>query len=129
MSASSVGIQDALGGRVDALIVDLAATTQHIKHGDLRLLATTSAARVRGWDTTPALSEKVPGFDMPGWFAVVAPAGTPKPVIARVNRDINAALGEPELVERIAAIGPIVDPGRSPAQVADFLRQEHQRWS
>jgi tripartite-type tricarboxylate transporter receptor subunit TctC len=75
------------------------------------------------------LSEKVPGFDMPGWFAVVAPAGTPKAVIARVNRDINAALAEPELVERISAIGPIVDPGKSPEQVADFLRQEHQRWS
>ena len=60
---------------------------------------------------------------------VVAPAGTPKAVIARVNRDINAALAEPELVERISAIGPIVDPGKSPEQVADFLRQEHQRWS
>jgi tripartite-type tricarboxylate transporter receptor subunit TctC len=128
-ASASVGIQDALAGRVDALIVDLAATTQHIKHGDLRLLATTSAARLKGWDTTPALSEKVPGFDMPGWFAVVAPAGTPKAVIARVNGDINAALAEPELVERISAIGPIVDPGKSPEQVADFLRQEHQRWS
>ena len=128
-ASASVGIQDALAGRVDALIVDLAATTQHIRHGDLRLLATTSAGRIRGWDTTPALSEKVPGFDMPGWFAVVAPAGTPKAVIARVNRDINAALAEPELVERISAIGPIVDPGKSPEQVADFLRQEHQRWS
>src|SRR5882757_2119647 len=128
-ASASVGIQDALAGRVDALIVDLAATTQHIKHGDLRLLATTSAGRIKGWDSTPALSEKVPGFDMPGWFAVVAPADTPKAVIARVNRDINAALAEPELVERISAIGPIVDPGKSPEQVADFLRQEHQRWS
>ena len=128
-ASASVGIQDALAGRVDALIVDLAATTQHIKHGDLRLLATTSAARIKGWDTTPALSEKLPGFDMPGWFAVVAPAGTPKAVIARVNGDINAALAEPQLVERISAIGPIVDPGKSPEQVADFLRQEHRRWS
>src|SRR5476651_1807160 len=57
-ASASVGIQDALAGRVDALIVDLAATTQHIKHGDLRLLATTSAARIKGWDTTPALSER-----------------------------------------------------------------------
>lgn len=128
-ASASVGIQDALAGRVDALIVDLASTTQHIQRGDLRLLATTSARRIKGWETTPALSEKLPGFDMPGWFAVVAPAGTPKAVIARVNRDINAALAEPELVERISAIGPIVDPGKSPEQVADFLRQEHQRWS
>jgi tripartite-type tricarboxylate transporter receptor subunit TctC len=127
-ASASVGIQDALGGRVDAIIVDLASTTQHIKRGDLRLLATTSARRLKAWDATPALSETLPGFDMPGWFAVVAPAGTPTAVIARVNRDINAALAEPELVERISAIGPIVDPGKSPEQVADFLRDQHQQW-
>ena len=128
-ASASVGIQDALGGRVDAIIVDLAATTQYIKHGDLRLLATTSARRLKDWDSTPALAEKLPGFDMPGWFTVVAPAGTPKAVIARVNRDINAALSEPELIEKISTIGPMVDPGKSPDQTADFLRREHQRWS
>ena len=127
-ASASVGIQDALGGRVDAIVVDLASTTQHIKRGDLRLLATTSARRLKAWDATPALSETLPGFDMPGWFAVVAPAGTPKAVVARVNRDINAALAEPELVERISAIGPIVDPGKSPEQTADFLRDQHQQW-
>jgi tripartite-type tricarboxylate transporter receptor subunit TctC len=132
-ASASVGIQDALGGRVDALIVDLASTTQHIKHGDLRLLATTSARRLKGWDTTPALAETLPGFDMPGWFAVVAPAGTPKAVVARVNSDINRALADPELAQRISEIGPIVnsgvDPGKSPEQTAEFLRGEHQRWS
>jgi tripartite-type tricarboxylate transporter receptor subunit TctC len=128
-ASASVAIQDALAGRVDALIVDLASTTQHIRHGDLRLLATTSAQRLKDWGTTPALSEKLAGFDMPGWFAVVAPAGTPRPVIARVNGDINAALAEPALVERISTIGPIVDPGRSPEQTGEFLNREHQRWS
>ena len=115
-ASASVGIQDALGGRVDAIIVDLASTTQHIKHGDLRLLATTSARQLKAWEATPALSETLPGFDMPGWFAVVAPAGTPKAVVVRVNRDINAALAAPELVEKISAIGPIVDPGKSPSR-------------
>src|SRR5450631_4529274 len=56
-ASASVGIQDALAGRVDAIVVDLAATTQYIKHGDLRLLATTSAQRLKGWDATPALGE------------------------------------------------------------------------
>jgi len=128
-ASASTALQDALAGRVDSLLVDLASTTQHIKRGDLNLLATTSAGRLAGWPDTPALSETLKGFDMPGWFAVVAPAGTSGAVIARVNRDINAALAEPELVERISSIGPIVDPGKSPAQVADFLREQHQRWS
>jgi tripartite-type tricarboxylate transporter receptor subunit TctC len=128
-TSASVGLQDALGGRVDGIVVDLAATTQYIKHGDLRLLATTSANRLKSWETTPALSEVLKGFDMPGWFAVVAPAGTPKAVIARVNRDINAALADPELAEKIATIGPMVDPGKSPEQTAAFLQREHDRWS
>jgi tripartite-type tricarboxylate transporter receptor subunit TctC len=128
-ASASVAIQDALAGRVDAMIVDLASTTQHIKRGDLRLLATTSARRLKGWESTPALSETLPGFDMPGWFAVVVPAGTPKDVIARVNYDINAALADPPLAERIETVGPIVAPGRSPEQTGEFLRGEHVRWS
>ena len=128
-ASASAGIQDALAGRVDAIVVDLAATTPYIKHGDLRLLATTSASRLKNWETTPALSETLKGFDMPGWFAVVAPAGTPKTVIARVNKDINAALADPELAAKIATIGPIVDAGRSPEQTAAFLQREHDRWS
>ena len=128
-ASASVAIQDALGGRVDAIIVDLASTAQHIRRGDLRLLATTSARRVKGWETTPALSETLAGFDMPGWFAVVAPAGTAKDVVARVSRDINTALADPQLADRIQSVGPIVAPGRSPEQTAEFLRQEHARWS
>lgn len=127
-ASASVAIQDALGGRVDAIIVDLASTAPHIRRGDLRLLATTSARRLNGWETVPVLAETLPGFDMPGWFAVVAPAGTPKAVIERVNRDINAALADPVLAERIETVGPIVAPGRSPEQTADFLRAEHTRW-
>jgi len=128
-ASASVAIQDALGGRVDAIIVDLASTAQHIRRGDLRLLATTSARRVKGWETTPALSETLASFDMPGWFAVVAPAGTPKDVVARVSRDINTALADPQLADRVESVGPIVAPGRSPEQTAEFLRQEHARWS
>ena len=128
-TSASTGIQDALAGRVDAIVVDLAVSTPYIKHGDLRLLATTSASRLKNWPDIPALSETLKGFDMPGWFAVVAPAGTPKAVIARANKDINAALASPELAERITAIGPIVEPGRSPEQTAAFLQDEHDRWS
>jgi tripartite-type tricarboxylate transporter receptor subunit TctC len=127
-ASASVGIQDALGGRVDAILVDLASTTQHIKRGDLHLLATTSARRLKGWDATPALAEKLPGFDMPGWFAVVAPTGTPEAVVAQANKDINAVLAEPELTGKISAIGPIVEPGKSPEETGAFLRHEHERW-
>ena len=70
------------------------------------MLATTSAQRVAGWEQVPALAETLPGFDMVGWFAVVAPTGTPAAVIERVNRDVNALLADKEVAERIAAHRP-----------------------
>lgn len=131
VSYASVGVavQDTIGGHVDAVVADLASTAALARQGRLRVLAVTSAKRVAGWDTVPALAEKLPGFEMIGWFALVAPTGTPAGVVAQVNRDLSALLAERDVADRIAAIGPIAEPGASPEQVADFLRAEHARWS
>jgi tripartite-type tricarboxylate transporter receptor subunit TctC len=71
----------------------------------------------------------LPGLEMVGWFALVAPTGTPQPVIERVNRDLNALLADREVAERIATIGPIADPSMSPDATGAFLRGERARWS
>ena len=123
-----VGTQDLMGGHVDAMVADLASTAALARQGRLRVLATTSGRRVAGWENVPALAEKLPGFDMVGWFAVVAPAGTPAAAIARSNRDINALLADREVAERIGAIGPIVDASMDADAVGAFLRAETARW-
>jgi tripartite-type tricarboxylate transporter receptor subunit TctC len=99
-----------------------------VRQGRLRLLATTAAKRVAGWDTVPALAEKLPGFDMVGWFALVAPAGTPAAAVERSNRDINALLADKDVAERIGAIGPLVDGSMGADAVGAFLRSESARW-
>jgi tripartite-type tricarboxylate transporter receptor subunit TctC len=124
-----VGTQDLMGGHVDAMVADLASTAALARQGRLRVLATTAAKRVAGWDTVPALAEKLPGFDMVGWFAVVAPAGTPAAAIERCHRDLNALLNDKEIADRIVAIGPLVDGSMNLAQVGGFLRDEAQRWA
>jgi tripartite-type tricarboxylate transporter receptor subunit TctC len=126
----SVGVlsQDLMGGHVDAIVADLASTTQLVKQGRLRLLATTSGKRLADWPDVPTLDERFPGFDMVGWFAVVAPTGTPKEAVDRFNHDVNALLIDPEIAAHIATVGPTVDPGYSTAKVAAFLAQEHARW-
>jgi len=124
-----VGTQDLMGGHVDAMVADLASTARLARDGKLRVLATTSARRVAGWDNVPALAERLPGFDMVGWFAVVAPAGTPAAAIERSNRDLNALLNDREVAERIGNIGPLVDGSMGLAQVGQFLREESARWT
>lgn len=124
-----VGTQDLIGGHVDAMVADLASTAALARQGRLRVLATTAAKRLPGWENVPALAEKLPGFDMVGWFAVVAPAGTPASAIERSNRDINAQLADKDVVDRIAAIGPLADGSMSVAAVGQFLRDESARWA
>ncbi len=124
-----VGTQDLMGGHVDAMVADLASTARLARDGRLRVLATTAARRVAGWDHVPALAEKLPGFDMVGWFAVVAPAGTPAVAVERSNRDLNALLNDREVADRIGIIGPLVDGSMNVAQVGQFLRDESSRWS
>ena len=124
-----VGTQDLIGGHVGAMVADLASTAALARQGRLRVLATTSARRVAGWDAVPAMAEKLPGFDMVGWFAVVAPTGTPAAAIERCNRDLNALLNDKEVADRIATIGPIVDGSMNPDAVGAFLKAETARWT
>ena len=127
---ASIGVatQNLLGGQVESIVADLASTAALVRSGKLRLLAVSSAQRVVGFESVPTLAETLPGFEMVGWFAIVAPAGTPTAAVQRVNRDVNALLAERDLAERIAAIGPIADASMSVEQVGAFLRAEHQRW-
>jgi tripartite-type tricarboxylate transporter receptor subunit TctC len=125
----AVGNQNLLGGHVDAIVTGLASVAGLVKQGQMRVLATTSAQRVPGWESVPALAETMPGFVMEGWQAVVAPTGTPAEAIGRGNRDLNAVLNDKAVAERIGAIGPMVDGSMSVAQVAEFLRQDVGNWT
>ena len=125
----NVAVQDTVGGHVDAVVADLPATTQLIKSGRLRPLAVTSAKRMADFDAVPALSETLPGFDMVGWFALVAPSGTPAAIVERVNRDVNALLNDRDFAARIAAIGPVADGSMSASQLDAFLQVERTRWA
>jgi tripartite-type tricarboxylate transporter receptor subunit TctC len=124
-----VGTQNLMGGHVDAMVADLASTAQLAKQGKLRVIATTAARRVAGWESVPALSEKLGNFDMVGWFAIVAPKGTPSQAISKLNREVNALLADKELAGRIANIGPLADATMTEDDVSKFLLAEMSRWT
>ena len=124
-----VAVQNVLGGHTDAVVADIASTAQFVKQGPMRMLAVTSAKPVTGFESVPTLASKFPGFDMVGWFAIVAPAGTPAAAIQRFNRDLDAVLRDREVAERIHAVGPETEGAGTPEQLAAFLRAEHERWA
>jgi tripartite-type tricarboxylate transporter receptor subunit TctC len=124
----AVALQDTIGGHVEAVLADVPSSAALVKAGKLRALAVTTAKRLPGLESVPALAETLPGFDMVGWFAVVAPTGTPQAAIQRANHDINALLNEREFAERIALIGPMADGSMSVDQVGAFLQSERARW-
>jgi tripartite-type tricarboxylate transporter receptor subunit TctC len=121
-------VQATLAGEVEAMIVNVVEATQFVKGGKLRALATTTAARAPMLPDVPTLSETVaPGLDASVWQGILVAAGTPAPVIAKINADVAAALAAPDVRSRLVALGMIVEPG-SPAAFGQFLRAEIAKW-
>ena len=123
-----VAVQNVIGGQTDAVVADVASTAQLVRQGRLRMLAVTTGKRIPAWAQVPALAEVIPGFDMSGWFTLVAPTGTPATAIARMHKEVNTLLADKDMADRILTVGPIAEPLASPDAVAQFLKDEHQRW-
>lgn len=108
---------------------DVTAAVPHVKAGKLRALAVTSATRSPLLPDVPTLAEaELPGVEVFSWYAFLAPAGTPKSVVDRLNRDINDVLDEPAIRQRLTTYG--LEPGRrmQAGDVDAFIRTEIARW-
>ena len=126
-NGATPAIQDTIGGRTQIVMLSSAAVAPFIRRGDLRPIAVTVAKRVAGLENVPALAETYPGFDYAGWFALLAPAGTPREVVLRVNRELNAVLAEPDVAQRLRDLGLVLEPG-TPEALNEFLAAERARW-
>ncbi len=122
-------LQDVIGGRVPLICLPYAALASHIKSGQLRALAVSTAERLPDLPSVPALAERFPGFEYTGWNGLFAPAGTPAEVVARVNRDLEAVLGQPEVVQKMMVLGSIAAQRMSVAEFDTFMRGERERWA
>ena len=121
-------LTDTLGGQVQSFVSSVPSALAHIKSGRLRALAVTSAQRSPELPGTPTIAESgYPGFEASTWYGLLAPAGTPAPVISRLNSEVNRALAAKEVRERLASEGGET-LGGSPAQFAAFLAAEHAKW-
>jgi tripartite-type tricarboxylate transporter receptor subunit TctC len=106
----------------------LPASLGHIKSSRLRALAVTTAARQEVLPDVPAMTEFLPGFEAVGWYGIAAPKNTPAEFVDLLNKEINDALGDPEIKKRLAELG--VGPGGgSPGDFASFIAAETDKWA
>ena len=121
-------LPDLLSGRVPMMFENVAIMTAHIKKGTLRPLAVSSAKRTPLLPDVPTVAETgLAGFEVLGWFAMLAPAKTPQAVIKRLNAEINKLIASPAIVERFANLGAEPLSG-TPERAAAFIKGEQEKW-
>lgn len=121
-------VTDLLGGTLSFAFVDLGNALGQLKGGKLRGLGVTSGKRTPLAVDVPAIAEELKGYELIAWFALMAPAGTPKEVVNLVSETSLKALQKKEVGEKFAAIGTDVAP-MNPQQLAGFIKSEISKWS
>jgi tripartite-type tricarboxylate transporter receptor subunit TctC len=121
-------ITDVMGGTLSFTFADLANGLAQQKGGKLRGLAVTSAKRSALAPELPAIAEELPGYELIAWFALVAPAGTPPAVVARLHERTATALAKPDVAARFANLGTDVAP-MNPRELGSFIQSEIAMWA
>jgi tripartite-type tricarboxylate transporter receptor subunit TctC len=117
-----------LGGEVDVMFDNLTSSIGFIKSGKLRALAITSATRYPELPDLPTVQEAgVPGYEATAWFGILAPRGTPRNVVMRINTEINKALAQPDVKEKLAQQGAVASAW-TPEQFGAFIHNEIAKW-
>jgi tripartite-type tricarboxylate transporter receptor subunit TctC len=120
---------DLVSGQVDLMFDQITTSLPFVQEGRLRALAVTSAKRYPGLKDVPTVIEAgLPDFETTSWWGILAPAGTPSAIIAKLNADINKVLTDPTVIAKINSIGGISEGG-TPRHFADLARADRARWS
>ena len=128
-NGAAAGLQDTMAGRTQVTMQSATATTPHAKAGKLRPLAVTSSRPVTGFESVPPLNKTFRDFEYVGWYMLYAPIETPAAIVQKVNRDIDAVLKEPDMAQKLADLGPVIEGVGTPASLRQFHKQEHARWA
>jgi tripartite-type tricarboxylate transporter receptor subunit TctC len=124
---SAPALTDLVAGSVDLMFDNLGVSLPLVKSGQLKLLGVATPKRMASLPDVPTIAETLPGFESAAWFAIVAPPKTPQAVVDKVNADVNEALRQGDIVQRLAQLSaePI---GGTPQATAAYMREEIERW-
>lgn len=126
-SSSPQAILDLVAGRLQVMVADFTTAMPQVKAGKLRVLAVTTAKPTTLLPDVPPIAQTLAGFDITSWNGIFAPAGTPRGVVARLEREILDILSRPEIRERFAAIGFEIDPMNT-AEFSRYVREQIAYW-
>jgi tripartite-type tricarboxylate transporter receptor subunit TctC len=118
---------DAASGRVSLIIENFSAVIGGVRGGQIKLLAVASPKRLPDFPDVPTVAETFPGFIASGWQAVVAPPGTPKPIIDKVSADLRTVVIDPEFAKKFAPLGGY-PRAMTPQETQDFVAQQQETW-
>lgn len=118
---------DVIGGQVQAAMDGITGMAPHIKSGRLRLVAVTNKTRVDLWPGVPAAAEDVPGYESGGWFGYVAPAGTPREIVMKLNDEINRAMKQSDVTQKLEAAGLLV-VAEPPEHFAKVIKSDYDKY-
>lgn len=118
---------DLMANRVQLMLAGAPPTLPHIRNGKLRAIGVTTAKRNAALPDVPAFAETIPGYEATTWYGYMVPAATPKPIIARLNKDIAKALQAPAVIKVLADAG--FEPDTStPEEFSQYMRAEIEKW-
>jgi tripartite-type tricarboxylate transporter receptor subunit TctC len=120
-------LTDLVGGTANIMFDNLGVSLSQVQGGKIRLLGVATPKRMASLPDVPTIAETLPGFQSTAWFAVVAPPGTPKQIVEKINADINEALRDPGVIKRMASMSAEI-VGGSTQETARFFRSEVERW-
>jgi tripartite-type tricarboxylate transporter receptor subunit TctC len=123
-----LALPDLISGQVQVMFGVMPASLGYIRAGKLRALAVTTARRQEVLPDVPTMGEFLPGYEASGWYGVVAPKATPTEIVEKLNKEINAALADPEMKKRLADLGGAVFTG-TPADFGKFIADETEKWA
>jgi tripartite-type tricarboxylate transporter receptor subunit TctC len=121
-------LHDLMGGQVQVIFAVLPGAIEHIRAGELRALAVTTATRSAALPDVPTISSSVPGFEAAAFFGVGVPKNTSAQVIDKLNQEINAGLADAKIKARLANLGSDVAAG-SPADFRKLIADETEKWA
>ena len=124
---SAPALQGLLAGDVDLMFDNLGSSLPLVEAGNLRLLAVASAQRLPSLPDVPTIAESLPGFEAVAWYAIMAPPGTPKSITDKINADVNEALRQPDLQDRLRKMSA-VPFGGSVEKTRQYMQEEIERW-